>query len=77
MNAFSTLQFGYCPLVWMIHGWTLNNRITELQQKTLRFVYNDSGSSFSDLLKKGNSLAIHHQKIQKLDIKVYKVKHHE
>ena len=57
MNAFFTLQFVYCPLGWMLHGRTFNNRINKLQGTALLFVYNDSASSFSNLLKKGNSFS--------------------
>ena len=29
MNAFISSQFGYCPLVWMLHSRELNNASTE------------------------------------------------
>ena len=30
MKAFIESQFGYCPLVWMFHSRTLNNKINRL-----------------------------------------------
>ena len=39
MNAFTTSQFSYCPLVWMFHSRTLNNRINKILEKALRLVY--------------------------------------
>ena len=33
MNAFITSQFSYCPLVWMFHSRTLNNRINKIHEK--------------------------------------------
>ena len=42
MKAFIESQFGYCPLVWMFHSRTLNNRINALHEKALRLVYKDS-----------------------------------
>lgn len=29
MNAFFNSQFSYCPLVWIWHGFTLNNKIDD------------------------------------------------
>ena len=53
MNVYFMSQFGYCPLVWMNHGRTLNNRINGLHKRALSIVYNDFSSSFSELLGKG------------------------
>ena len=50
MNAFILSQFGYCPLVWMFHSRTLNNRINRLHERALRMVYQDSKSSIEELL---------------------------
>ena len=40
-RAFIESQFGYCPLIWMFHNRTLNNKINRLHERTLRLVYND------------------------------------
>ena len=53
-------QFGYCPLVWMNHSRTLNNRINGLHKRALSLVCNDFLSSFSELLEKDKSVTIHH-----------------
>ena len=55
----------------------MNYRINKLQERAVRLAYNGSSSSFSKLLQKDNSFAIHHQNIQKPPIKTYKVKHHK
>ena len=39
LKAFIESQFGYCPLVWMFHSRTLNNRINRLHERALRLVY--------------------------------------
>ena len=72
MNAYS--QFGYCPLVWMIHSRTLNNRINGLHKRALSLVYNDFSSSFSELLEKDKSVTIHHRNLQTLAYEIFKVK---
>ena len=52
MNVFITSQFSYCPLVWMFHSRTLNNRINKIHEKVLKFAYkNETFLSFDDLLK--------------------------
>ena len=45
MNAFFPSQFAYCPLKWMFHNRTQNNRINKLRERTLRLVHNDNTSS--------------------------------
>ena len=66
-------QFGYCPLLWMFHSSTLNNRINKIQERSLRIVYQDYDSSFKELLEKDQSVTIHHRNIQTLSIELYKV----
>ena len=53
MNAYFMSQFGYCPLVWMNHTRTLNNRINGLHKRALSLIYNDFSSRFPELLEKG------------------------
>ena len=38
MNAYFMSELGYCPLVWMNHGRTLNNRIKGLHKRALILV---------------------------------------
>ena len=73
MNAFSTLQFSYCPLVWMCHSRTNNNKINRLHERCLRIVYNDKQSSFNELLEKDGSVSIHMRNIQILATEMYKL----
>ena len=46
MNSFFKSQFSYCPLVWMCHSRTINNKINHLHERCLRVIYNDKISSF-------------------------------
>ena len=74
MKAFIESQFGYCPLVWMFHSRTLNNRINSLHERALRLVYNDQKLSFQELLDMDKSFSIHDRNLQKLAIEMYKIK---
>ena len=68
-------QFNYCPLIWMLHSRTLNNKINCLLERALRVVYSDYKSSFNTLLENDRSFSVHHRNIQSLVIEVYKFLH--
>ena len=74
INACFMSQFGYCPLVWMNHSNTLNNRINGLHKRALSLVYNEFLSSFSELLEKDISGTIHHCNLQTLAYEIFRVK---
>ena len=74
MKTFIENEFNYCPLIWMMHNRTLNNKINKLHERALRIALNDDISSYSDLLVKGESFTIHERNLQKLAILMYKVK---
>ena len=67
MKIFIESQFNYCPLIWMFHSRTINNKINHLHEKALRIVYSDFKSSFEGVLMKDNTF-----KIQSLAIEIYK-----
>ena len=58
----------------MFHGRGLYNKITSLLEKGLRITYGDRSSPFQDLLKKDNSVSIHHRNIQAAAPEMFKVK---
>ena len=72
MKAFIESQFGYCPLVWMFHSRSLNNKINRIHKRALRITYNDKSSSFQNLFEKDNSITIHHRNIKILATETYK-----
>ena len=39
MKAFIESQFNYCPLIWILHSRTLNNKINRIHERALRTVY--------------------------------------
>ena len=73
MKAFIESQFQYCPLVWMFHSRTLNNRTNKLHERALRLVYKDDEYTFEQLLDKDNTVKIHHRNLQKLATEMYKI----
>ena len=74
MKTFITSQFNYCPLIWMFHNRTLNNKINRLHERALRLVYKDENLSFEELLDLDKSVTIHHRNLQRLAIEMFKVR---
>ena len=75
MKSFTEAQFGYCQLIWMFHTRELNRKVNHIHQRALRIVYRGNSSSFTEVLKKDNSVCIHYRNIESLAIQLYKVKH--
>ena len=72
MKAFIKSQFGYCPLVWMFHCRSLNNKVNRIHERAFRITYNDKSSSLQNLLEKDNCVTILHRNIKILATETYK-----
>ena len=53
----------------------INQKINKLHERALRVVYKNNNLTFEQLLYKDKSFTIHERNIQKLAVKMYKVKH--
>ena len=73
MKAFITSQFSYCPLIWMFHSRSLNNKINRIHERARRLVYQNN-LSFPELLDLDNSVTVHQKNLQVLVTEIYKVK---
>ena len=49
-KSFILCHFNYCPLVWHECGSDNTRKLERLQYRALRFVFNDTTSSYEDLL---------------------------
>ena len=65
-KSFIISQFNYCPIVWMCHSRSLNNKVNHIHERALRIVYQVFQSSFSVLLVKDNSFTIQQKNLQLL-----------
>ena len=74
MRTFIENEFNYCPLTWMFHSRTLNNKINKLHERALRVPYKDEPTSFETLLHRDATFTIHERNLQKLATLMYKVK---
>ena len=50
MKPFFESRFNYCPLIWMFHSRTMNDKINRIHKRVLRQVYSDHVSSLDELL---------------------------
>ena len=66
IKAFVAFKVGYCPLIWVFNISKLNSQVNKLHEKTLRIVYQDYASSFTELLEKDNSTTLHNTNMQLL-----------
>ena len=74
MSSFVHSHFRYAPLVWMFQSRKINNKINKVHKKALRLLYNDSESTFDELLKKDEGFTVHETNIQKLMLEMFKAK---
>ena len=73
MNSFFWSQFRYCPLVWVLHSRTLNNKINRQRARCLKIVYNDKKSTYENLLLRDRSVSVRVRNLQILAIEMFKV----
>lgn len=71
MNALFRSQVSYCPLVWMCHSITLNNKINRLHKRRLWIVYKDKHSNFLNLLGQDRSVSVHTRNLQTLAVSAH------
>ena len=59
----------------MCHSRTLNSKINKLDEKALRFVYDDRQLKLEELLDIDKSVTIYHRNLQVLATELYEVHH--
>ncbi len=52
-------NFNYCPLVWHFCRIQNSRNMEKIQERALRFVYEDYQSTYDILLKKGNHVMLY------------------
>ena len=76
VQSFVYSNFNYCPLVWYFSSAKSLQKIEQLQERALRFLYNDHTSSYSDLLLKSDKGTMLVARQRTLCIEIFKtVKH--
>ena len=65
--------FSCCSLIPMFSSQISNNLINRIHEKSLRTVYNDTISTFQELLQRNRGVSIYQKNIQTLTAEVLKV----
>ena len=73
MNAFFTIQFNYCPAIWMCHSCSLNNKINGFLERCRKITHNHEFLNFEELLNKNNSVSNHYKNLCALAIQISKL----
>ena len=71
-KSFISADFSYCPLSWIFCGKVNSSKLEKLQERALRFVYNDNISSYDEMLHRSDMLSLSIFRLRFLAIEVYK-----
>ena len=74
-QSFLLSNFDYCPIIWNFCSKAKARLIEKMQERGLRYVYNDSTSSYKDLLKRTKRETMCNIRLKKIAIQVYKCVH--
>ena len=72
ISNFVPWNFNCCPLVWMLTNAKSVHKTEAIQERALRFILKDYGSSYEDLLKKSGNPSMNLGRTWSLCIKTYK-----
>ena len=71
--SFILSNFNYCPLVWHFCGGSNTKKLEKILERALRFIYNDSDSSYENLLEKAQLPSLRLRRLRFLAIEVFKI----
>ena len=74
-HSFILSHFKYCPVVWHFCRKNKIDMMEKIQERALRFVYNDSCSSYTDLLSKAKRVTLYNDRLKSIAIEVFKSLH--
>ncbi len=63
-NTFTLANFNYCPTMWHLCDKTNTKKIERIQERALRFMFNDHRSTYSALLEKCSYTTLYVQRIK-------------
>ena len=75
-NSFIRSNFEYCPLVWHFCGKTNNQKLEEIQERSLRILHDTFQLTYEDLLHKNGSSSLLLHRLKLSIIETYKSFHH-
>ena len=74
-NTFILSNFNYCPIIWHFCGKVYSKKIEHIQERALRFMFNDKTSSYVSLLEKCGYTTLLLRRIKTIASEVFKSLH--
>ena len=71
-NSFVLSNLNYCPLVWHFCGKLNNDKLEKIQERSLRIVYDDYNSPYTDLIERAGSSTILLSRLRTMALEVFK-----
>jgi hypothetical protein len=71
-HTFISSQFNYCPIIWHFCSKRKLHMIEKIQERALRFIFNDTCSNYTDLLKRVRKDTMLTQRLKGILVFVYK-----
>ena len=76
-HSFILSNFNFCPLSWHFCNEANTNKIEKIQERALRFIYNDYNSTYENLLIVSKLPTLKVRRLRTMAIEVYKIIHQE
>ena len=71
--SFIMSNFNYCPLVWHFCGEVNTKKIEKIQERALRFIYQDYNSSYDTLLDKSKLPSLKVRRLRAIALEAFKI----
>ena len=72
VQSFVYSYFNYCPFVWHFSSAKSLQKVERIQERALRFLFNDNSSPYEELLTKSGKNYMHVSRLRALCIEIYK-----
>ena len=73
LYTFILSNFNYSPLAWHFCNENISRKLDKIQERALRFVYDDFNSTYVDLLAKANVPSLHIRITITMPIETFKI----
>ena len=71
-NTFIMSNFNYCPVVWNFCGTVQMRKMEKIQERALRFEFDDNISEYTELVRKADCEVLHLKRIKNIACEVFK-----
>ena len=72
-HSFILSNFNYCPLTWHFCSEANTKKMERIQERALRFIYDDHNTSYEDLLMKSKLPSLKLRRIRTIALESFKI----